>query len=741
MKRKLSLVIFLCSVSTLFAQTRYAPRDNTFYNDYLQVVLGSDERPGLEKMTGFHRTLAEGGRFEFVRMAKDSGPAVTVKKMVNAKADKTPGSFVLTGQADLDGKKISVTETVQAETNGVRFILKFDPAAAGKNTKGVFVLRLSEKVFQKEKFLIDGKEVLSATTPKNISLSQTPCLNMAVEVQKGSQVRLRRTPGEPWTMELESTPEGRLEFILVPPSPALDITLATDRFRNVFEEEQPVRIDLRLTGRLTADLPVTVKTTITDYYGQTIYRDNGEKILSAAKPATQTIEPKLTKKGFYTVKTEVLDKKHNHRYSGLLTFGVIRPHPLDRPFKPTDYFGLFGISGAYDGGLAMTLAKKIGVQWSRDECGWAYREPQKGKYDWSFTDKAVAVTDKLKIGNMFFGEFAPWGMVEGAKWRPPVKDWDAWRKFSRLKAERYKGKANAWEVTNEPYIGEMPVDSCVKVHQIAMEEAKKVDPNTVILACVSAPWAFDYLKAYLKAGGAKACDAIALHPYVCGGTDSPEARDLEGYMKRVRAEIDKYRPGMPVWWTEQAWSANDYENMDLPEDAPEPMRYIITPERLQASYCVRAHLLGLAGGVRHFIYFTFQSYNDKWLLNMIRPEGIKPIICAYNTMTWMLDGKEFIGQEKIGDDVRGMVFKGPDGYLLAYWHAGVPEKTGTLTLSIPPQDAQVVDLMDNREQLDVTQYTIGMPIDGGPRFLLSSYNDKALLQAFKAGAVKVKPRK
>jgi len=42
---------------------------------------------------------------------------------------------------------------------------------------------------------------------------------------------------------------------------------------------------------------------------------------------------------------------------------------------------------------------------------------------------------------------------------------------------------------------------------------------------------------------------------------------------------------------------------------------------------------------------------------MVRQRGIKPIVCAYNTMTWMLDGKEFVGQEKIGDDVRGMVFK------------------------------------------------------------------------------------
>ncbi len=738
----LALVMAIGLTSPALGQFRYAPIDKVFFSDELQVLLTAEETPGIEKVTGFHRTLAEKGTFNFFRTTGDSRQGLAVKKWDDVKAGKTVTALSLTGQVDLGGKKVNLTETVQAEANGVRFTFQYDPAAVGKDRKGVFILRLPEKIFKNEKFLIDGKEVLSAVNPKSITFGQTPCLDMAMTIQQSAGVRIRRTPGNPWAVELESTPKGKLEFVLIPPAPSLAITLTTDRYRHVFEEDQPVRIqmDIRRAGRVAGDVPITMKTTVTDYYGQTVYQDSGETVLSNGKPFTQTIEPKLTKKGYYVVKTEILDKKYNQPYNGLLTLGVIRPHPLDRPFKPTDYFGLSGISGAYDGGLAATLAKKIGVQWSRDECGWAYREPVKGQYDWRFTDMAVAVTDKLKIGNLFFSEFAPWGMDEKAKWRPPLKDEEAWRKFCRLKAERYKGKGHAWEVTNEPYIGEMPVDSCVKVHQIATEEAHKVDPNTVTLACVSAPWAFDYLKAYLKAGGAKATDAIALHPYVCGGADSPEARDLEGYMKRVRAEIDKYRPGMPIWWTEQAWSADDYDKTDLPEIG-EPMRYIISTDRLQASYCVRAHLIGLAEGVRHFAYHAFQAYDDRWLLNMIRPEGIKPIICAYNTMTWMLDGKEFVGQEKIGSDVRGMVFKGPDGYILAYWHAGVPEKTGTVTLSIPPQDSRVIDLMDNREQLDVTQYTICLPIDAGPRFLLSSYNDKALLQAFKAGAVNVKLRK
>jgi hypothetical protein len=45
--------------------------------------------------------------------------------------------------------------------------------------------------------------------------------------------------------------------------------------------------------------------------------------------------------------------------------------------------------------------------------------------------------------------------------------------------------------------------------------------------------------------------------------------------------------------------------------------------------------------------------------------------------------------------------------------------------------------MENREELEGTLYTVCLPIDGGPRFLLSSYNGKALLAAFKAGAVKI----
>jgi hypothetical protein len=735
-----ALVMVIGLASPVCGQFSFAYRDRTFYSDSFQVVLNPAERPGIDKVTGFHHLLAENGQFLFFRAGDDYRHSHLPNKWTDVQESRTLVTLAMTGQIDAGGKKIALTQTVQAEPNGVHFTFQFDPAAVGKDKRGLLLFRLTEKAYQKGKFLIDGKDVLYATNPRTVSFGQTPCLDMGLSIQKAASVRMRRSPGASWMVELESTPEGQLDFTFLPPGPSVEITLSTDQYRNVFEDKQPVAIkrNVRLGNRLTADLPVTVTTTVTDYYGQTVYQDTSEKVLSAGKPDIQTMVPQLTKKGFYVVKTQVLDRKYNHCYTGVLTLGVIRPHPLDRPFKPTDYFGLFGISPAYDGGLAATLAKKIGAQWSRDECGWAYREPEKGKYDWRFTDNALAVTEKLKMGNMFLGEFPNWPMVEGVKWRPPVKDLDAWRTFSRLKAERYKGKGHAWEVTNEPYIGEMPVENCVKVHQIAMEEAKKVDPNTVILACVSCPSIFNYLQWFLKAGGAKACDGIAVHPYVFGGKDAPEAAALEEYQAAVRAEVDKYRPGMPVWWTEFSYAADDYEDRDLPDDSPEPMRAIAIPERLQANYCVRSHLIGLAGGVRHFIYFCFKAYNEKWHYNMVRQEGIKPIICAYNTMTWMLDGKEFEGIIKIEPKVYAMAFDGPNGNVLVYWYTGTPEKSGELSLPVKAERLEVVDLMDNRETIRAKGGRIILPIDGGPRFILSRQKGKTLLSTFAKATVELR---
>jgi hypothetical protein len=46
--------------------------------------------------------------------------------------------------------------------------------------------------------------------------------------------------------------------------------------------------------------------------------------------------------------------------------------------------------------------------------------------------------------------------------------------------------------------------------------------------------------------------------------------------------------------------------------------------------------------------------------------------------------------------------------------------------------------MENPEKVQTAGNTLCLPIDGGPRFLLSSYDDKALLSAFKAGTIKIK---
>ncbi|NLX06596.1 MAG: hypothetical protein GXY33_15770 [Phycisphaerae bacterium] len=716
-------------------------REKTFYNDRLQVALDPEYPQKVSRITGFGHVLADGGGLAIGRdLAAGQGASLDQLEVT-----RTGQVISLTGQATLPGGTAAIQQTWQAEEQSVRVMI--GPNAGGCETG--FVLRLTAAAFAKERFVVDevaaalesliAEKPFVASNPKRIELAQDPSRNLKVLINKASAVRIERGPDGCLLLSLWAGDDGALDFSLAAPSPAVEVALSTERFRNVFDESEKVEISLKLANMLADPLPISLRVKVVDFYGECIDETTTEKVLPAGEPQTVTLQPAVRKKGFHTVTVEAVESRYGHNYEGLLTFGVIRSHPLDRPFEPSDRFGLFGISAAYDNGSALTLAKKMGVQWSRDECGWRYREPAKGQYDWRFTDKALKYTAELKMGNMLWGEFAAWPGSMGEGWRPPVKDLEAWRTFSRLKAERYAGQTNALEVSNEVYIGEMPVDNCVLVHRIAMEEAHKVDPNTVVLACVSSIWAVDYLKAYLKAGGAEASDAIAVHPYVNDGKASPEDGGMVGFQRTVREEIDKYRPGMPVWWTEFAWSANDHDNPHYPDDAPEPMRRIVVPERLQAIYCVRAHLLGLSEGVEHFMYFTFQSYNDRWHYNMIRPEGIKPIICAYNTMTWMLDRRPFAGKVVTDEGLYAMAFTDADQTVVAYWYGKTPEQSGKLNVRLPAGPARLVDLMDNPVELKTDEQGTALPYDGEPRFLIAKADSQALLTSFAQAASAVGP--
>ena len=197
---------------------------------------------------------------------------------------------------------------------------------------------------------------------------------------------------------------------------------------------------------------------------------------------------------------------------------------------------------------------------------------------------------------------------------------------------------------------------------------------------------------------------------------------------------------MPVWWTEWGWFGEDHDDPDIPPRDSLLHRRNIVSERQQANYCVRSHLIGIAEGVERLFYFTMVEKSElaPWAIGLTRPpgRGIRPVVCAYNTMTWMLDGKAFRGEARLGPDILAMAFGGAGERLVAYWYGGSPERRGTLHVALPADAVRVVDGMDNAETLAADADGLVLPVDGGPRYLVSARLQCAeLLSAFQESRV------
>ena len=284
------------------------------------------------------------------------------------------------------------------------------------------------------------------------------------------------------------------------------------------------------------------------------------------------------------------------------------------------------------------------------------------------------------------------------------------------------------------------------IHKIARDEIKKDDPKATVLANPVCGWKFPYFQRFLAAGGAKAVDVIADHPY--HGPPAPEEPrwdrlTMAQQVRRMRAEIRKYRPeGMPIWWTEWAWLADDFAEHHLPEIG-ERNRYQRVPERAHAQYTVRSHMIGLSEGVEKFFHHGFLCHGvqEMCLLRIgDRHHGPKPVFCAYNTMTWMLNGRTFAGKVLVKPGVRAFAFQGADENVVAIWHGDIPEKSGTLEIPRPAGAFRVIDLMDNPVDTKTRAGRLVLPYDGSPRFLISKEPCPALLSYFERAQQPGPPR-
>lgn len=216
------------------------------------------------------------------------------------------------------------------------------------------------------------------------------------------------------------------------------------------------------------------------------------------------------------------------------------------------------------------VLNELGIRWSRAWGDgkyflWYNVEPQKGVFNWTYTDKAVAEAEKNGVHILgVLGNPPLWAAKNprhkkaphrlafmSGRWKPRnIQEWETYVYQTVL---RYKGKVKYWEVYNEvdfhppgsqgSFSG--TTEDYFELLKTAWEAAKKANPDCKILISgfntgASADLNMPYK--LLEMGATKYIDIFSMHSY----------QGILG-VDKLRQAVHAVAPGMPFWQTEQGW--------------------------------------------------------------------------------------------------------------------------------------------------------------------------------------------
>lgn len=291
--------------------------------------------------------------------------------------------------------------------------------------------------------------------------------------------------------------------------------------------------------------------------------------------------------------------------------------------------------------------KDAGAYCTRFDCWWGVIQPEKGKWDWSYTDK---MAEFFKANDI---EALPIFCYSSSWYKKPPDNPEERALFAEYvyqTVNRYKDTYHVWEVWNEPNINQFWPHPDVKNYTLLLKEgykaAKKADPTCTIVAAATSMPDLTFIRGIHENGGWDYCDAISIHPYSVLG--SPIDQKLDRILRITNGYIASTGKPKQLWITEMGWVAG-------------------TPDWLepQAIYMFQSYVISMANGVKKLYWFDLNDWAEKWgICKTSDPLEPKPAYGTYRLMTQYFGSPgpaaKFEGYLKTPDGVACYVFKRPN---------------------------------------------------------------------------------
>ncbi len=318
----------------------------------------------------------------------------------------------------------------------------------------------------------------------------------------------------------------------------------------------------------------------------------------------------------------------------------------------------------------LSILRKGGVSWIRDEQPWDALEKTRGRYDFSPRFTAYMEAARKRSMNVLFD--ASFGNalydsqpnIKAYKLAPYTQEgYTAYADYCAAVLQRYGPQLHCIEIWNE-YNGSFCDGIAAKdrpryyteLLKTAYTRVKTVRPDVTVLGGATVKIPIPYLEKLFKLGALDSLDAIAVHPYQTPETVERSLADLIALTRRYNHGKSK-----PIWATECGF-------------AHDP-----TPDRRDAaSYLVRMMVLASTfPEVQRVIWYLARDFREFTHMGLVRadndPAGaFTPTMpyAAYANLIHLLNGAGFVRREPTDDRTCVYRFETPARSVWVCWSEG-----------------------------------------------------------------------
>ncbi len=488
------------------------------------------------------------------------------------------------------------------------------------------------------------------------------------------------------------------------PRAALQVGLTSSQPSNVFYEDEPQRMRLRVSNETAAGRDAVVRYEVFDERNRRVTSGKRAVRVAAHSTAGRTLDVATGRRGPFRIVlwADGLDGSEEE-----VLYGVV-PRPQRAGADSTSTIG------THSNFLGFTNAamRKLGIKWDRalSPAGffrWADVEPADDEFVWF--DEPVARAKRQGVRTLgVIGTNNYW-----PKWadRNGLPDLDKWEEFVAQSARHYRGDVSGWELWNEP-LRVFKADFYAKMLKRGAEAVRRSDPKAMVVGMAGAAspaevkLVVDELeKQFPDWPWRDFVDVLSIHMYPTGeAVEQGGAGQSASYRRQVVQAYDK-----PTWNTETGTWDRGYFHTDNAPVASwghqlQPYKsaaQFTDASQLAVERLTRNFIESVGDGLSKFFYYDMRvilspTYVDSHPTMLEYDDSIRPKGIAFAVLAKLFDHATGLGRVSVGDKAtRAFTFRRGDSGLLAVY-AGDGKRRAMKLPGIASRRLVVVDSMGNR---------------------------------------------